>query len=73
MHEDTKIYIMHLKASLFYFYVDDISPPRGPILPFINTLLDCLHAKFEIKDIGSLRFFLGIEVSRQSNGMYFSI
>ena len=41
-------------------------------LPEIDHLKTCLAQTFEDKDLGLLRYFLGIEVSRSSYGIHFS-
>lgn len=43
-------------------YVDDIVI-IGENLQEIETLKKYLHKKFDIKDLGRLRYFLGIEVA----------
>lgn len=44
-------------------YVDDIILTSNS-LDAIQSLKAYLHATFQIKDIGDLRYFLGIEVAR---------
>lgn len=46
--------------DLFLNYVDDILI-TGSDNNAIDSLLQDLHRKFAIKDLGSLNFFLGIE------------
>jgi len=41
-----------------------------PGLTNIVAVKDCLHDKFKIKDLGLLRFFLGIEVARSPMGIH---
>ncbi|GLT39324.1 hypothetical protein SLA2020_135220 [Shorea laevis] len=52
-------------------YVDDIiitgNDPGG-----ISTLKVYLHTKFSIKDLGPLKYFLGIEVTQTPNGIVLS-
>ncbi|TXG51383.1 hypothetical protein EZV62_023907 [Acer yangbiense] len=60
------------KSSTFLLiYVDDIlitgNDPQA-----ISTLKAFLHNRFRIKDLGNLRFFLGIEISRSQKGIYIS-
>ena len=35
----------------------------------LAQLKDLLHSEFKIKDLGSARFFLGLEISRSSEGI----
>ncbi|CAL1367579.1 unnamed protein product [Linum trigynum] len=44
----------------------------GTGLEFINRVKAFLHQRFSIKDFGSLRYFLGIEVARAPEGMVLS-
>ncbi|KAF5472735.1 hypothetical protein F2P56_009428 [Juglans regia] len=43
-------------------YVDDILVASDS-MDSITTIKDCLHDKFKIKDLKTLRYFLGIEVA----------
>ncbi len=49
-------------------YVDDIliasNDPKA-----ITQLKDCLDTQFKLKDLGNLKFFLGLEVARSSKGI----
>lgn len=49
-------------------YVDDVVL-TGNCLTTINEVKSFLHQKFRIKDIGELKFFLGLEVARSSKGI----
>ena len=37
-----------------------------------NTLKQCLDKEFEIKDLGKLKYFLGIEVARSKQAIFIS-
>ncbi|KAF5468106.1 hypothetical protein F2P56_012286 [Juglans regia] len=50
-------------------YVDDIIMASND-LNSINALKTFMHSKFKIKDLGSLMYFLGIEVARSSKGIH---
>lgn len=52
-------------------YVDDIVI-TGPSLPVINSLKDFLHTLFKLKDLGGLKYFLGLEIVQSSTGITFS-
>ncbi|XP_061347819.1 uncharacterized mitochondrial protein AtMg00810-like [Gastrolobium bilobum] len=52
-------------------YVDDVivaSSDSNAIQPFISSLDKCFH----LKDLGPLRYFLGVEVARSSKGIFIS-
>ncbi|XP_062005862.1 uncharacterized mitochondrial protein AtMg00810-like [Rosa rugosa] len=52
-------------------YVDDILiTGNDPIT--ISALKNFLNSRFRIKDLGDLKYFLGIEVSHSKNGIYIS-
>ena len=50
-------------------YVDDLII-TGENEDEINTLKKSLHHKFAIKDLGVLKYFLGIEVATSSKGLF---
>ena len=52
-------------------YVDDIIV-TGNDEKKNNTLKRCLAKEFEIKDLGKLKYFLGIEVARSKQGIFIS-
>ena len=49
-------------------YEDDILFTSN-IENFINHLKQLLDAKFKLKDLGSMKYFLGIEVARSTHGI----
>ena len=52
-------------------YVDDIIL-TGPNITTINSLKGFLHSRFKLKDLSSLRYFLGLELARSSRGIVLS-
>lgn len=49
-------------------YVDDLLITNNDF-SVILSLKSALHQAFTIKDLGSLKYFLGIEVTRSSSGI----
>ncbi|RVW90282.1 Retrovirus-related Pol polyprotein from transposon RE1 [Vitis vinifera] len=56
---------------LFVVYVDDIVITRNDHAG-ISDLKAFIHSKFHTKDLGELKYFLGIKVSRSKKGMFLS-
>lgn len=52
-------------------YVDDLIITVTS-LKVVNTAKNFLHSQFKIKDMRELRYFLGIEVDRISQGIFLS-
>lgn len=52
-------------------YVDDIII-TGASMTAIELLKQHLHGTFKLKDLGSLRYFLGLEIARSSKGIFLS-
>lgn len=44
----------------------------GSSTALLQRIVNRLHAEFVVKDLGQLRFFLGIDVKRTANGFYLS-
>jgi hypothetical protein len=61
----------HDKLTILIVYVDDIII-TGDNDNEIERLKLQLTREFEVKDLGQLRYFLGIEVSRSARGIYLS-
>jgi hypothetical protein len=49
-------------TSILAFYVDDIII-TGDDQEEMKRLKECLSNEFEVKDLGNLKYFLGIEVT----------
>lgn len=56
------------KVAILIVYVDDIIP-TGSDETKITRLKKCIAAEFEMKDLGPLRYFLGMEVARSKKGI----
>ncbi|XP_024024810.1 uncharacterized protein LOC112092560 [Morus notabilis] len=52
-------------------YVDDIVI-TSPSLDTVQQLKSFLHTQFKLKDLGSLKYFLGLEIARSSSGIVLS-
>jgi len=59
------------KIALFIVYVDDIVI-TGDDHEEIELLKKLLTKEFEVKDLGKLKYFLGMEVARSKNGISMS-
>lgn len=60
-----------ISFTALLIYVDDIVI-TGNDASAINSLKSFLRDHFRIKDLGDLKYFLGIEVSRSKQGIYIS-
>jgi len=66
--------VKHTKLAgvvVLLVYMDDIIV-TGNDEKEKKTLRECLSKEFEIKDLGRLRYFLGIEVARSREGIFMS-
>ncbi|CAN1770862.1 Retrovirus-related Pol polyprotein from transposon TNT 1-94 [Linum perenne] len=71
---DSTLFVKHSltgKLSILIVYVDDIII-TGDDSEEITALKGQLAREFEIKDLGSLKYFLGIEVTRSNQGIVIS-
>ena len=70
---DTSLFVLKSGADMAYLllYVDDIVVTASSTA-FLQHLLDRLHGEFAMTDLGDLHFFLGIAVSRFSDGLFLS-
>ncbi|XP_074374435.1 uncharacterized protein LOC141714838 [Apium graveolens] len=72
-HVDHTLFYKHEggKSTILIVYVDDIIL-TGDNIPEINRLKRKLADEFEIKDMGMLRYFLGMEIARNRSGILVS-
>ena len=59
------------KVAILIVYVDDIVITRNDIAEIVD-LKKYLAQEFEVKDLGQLKYFLGIEISHGPKGMFLS-
>ncbi|CAL9019584.1 unnamed protein product [Prunus brigantina] len=70
---DHTLFIKHRagKVTLLIIYVDDMIV-IGDDTVEIKELQKRLASEFEMKDLGSLKYFLGVEVTRSKHGLFLS-
>ncbi|CAL9030741.1 unnamed protein product [Prunus brigantina] len=70
---DHTLFIKHRagKVTLLIIYVDDMIVTSDDTIE-IEELQKRLASEFEMKDLGSLKYFLGVEVTRSKHGLFFS-
>ena len=70
---DSSLFIYHDHGTIIYFlfYVDDIiiTSKRSS---HISSLIAALGTAFKLKDLGSLHYFLGIQITRSQFGLTFT-
>lgn len=71
---DSTLFIKHQKGKVIALivYVDDIVVTDNHQCE-INNLKGFLNKEFEIKDLGLLRCFLGIEIARSNEGIHLKL
>jgi len=75
-HQDNSDHTLFIKqkngkVTLLIIYVDDMIVTIDDT-DEIKKLQECLSTEFEMKDLGGLKYFLGIEVARTKDGIYLS-
>ena len=72
-HSDTSLFILQLGTKLLYLlvYVDDIIL-TGNNADLVSQLVACLVKRLSLKDLGTLSYFLGVEVIPQRQGILLS-
>ncbi|GJY06859.1 ribonuclease H-like domain-containing protein [Tanacetum coccineum] len=70
---DTSLFIYRqgLDTAYLLLYVDDIVLTASSS-ELLQRIIRSLHQEFAMTDLGSLNYFLGISVSRDSSGMFLS-
>ena len=70
---DHTLFIKHKKGKVtaLIMYVDDMVQ-TGDDPCEMKALHEYLDTKFEMKDLGQFKYFLGIEVARLKHGISFS-
>jgi hypothetical protein len=70
---DTSLFVLRSGHDMGYLllYVDDIIITASST-PLLQRLLDRLHSEFAMTDLGDLHYFLGIAVTRSSDGLFLS-
>ncbi|KAJ9550336.1 hypothetical protein OSB04_014381 [Centaurea solstitialis] len=70
---DPSLFVFKRDSCIMYLlvYVDDLIL-TGNQAPVIQSFNNKLHAEFAIKDLGRLSYFLGLEVTYTTNGLFLS-
>ena len=65
------LFILHQGSFVVYLllYVDDIII-TGNSVPFIDHLVSRLAVVFDLKDLGPLAYFLGLQIEYTSSGLF---
>ena len=64
-------FVSNIQRFLLVVYVDDIVI-TGSDYAGISSLKSFLHSTFQTKDLGQLKYFLGVEVNRSKKGFFLS-
>ena len=71
---DHTLFVRHSAAGkivILLVYVDDIIM-KGDDLEGMESLKQCLVKEFKIKELGKLKYFLGIKVAHSQQGIFIS-
>ena len=70
-HYDSILFLFHTDKGtiLLLLYMDDMII-TGDDLSGIQELKDFLSQQFEMKDFGHLNYFLGLEITHSTDGLY---
>jgi Reverse transcriptase (RNA-dependent DNA polymerase) len=68
---DTSLFIKYNEngITIVLVYVDDIII-TGNSQSEIDAIKSCLKQKFDIKDLGKIKYFLGIKIAHSSKGVF---
>jgi hypothetical protein len=69
-HSDHSLFTKHDQShfTLLLVYVDDVILAGNSMTEF-SYIKELLHSSFKIKDLGKLKYFLGLEVAHSSKGI----
>jgi hypothetical protein len=70
---DSSLFVYNHGGEMAYLlvYVDDVIL-TATSSTLLGRIIDQLRAEFAIKDLGDLRFFLGVQVQRDADGFSLS-
>ena len=70
-HYDSALFLYHTNKGtiLLLLYVDDMIT-TGDDLNGIQELKEFLNQQFEMKDLRHLNYFLDLEITHSTNGLY---
>ena len=70
---DTSLFVFHKQSDIIYLllYVDDIII-TGNNSSLLDSFTHKINTKFATKDLGSLNYFLSLEVASTTNGLFLS-
>ncbi|BBH06313.1 hypothetical protein Prudu_017933 [Prunus dulcis] len=73
-HSDPSLFVKKTEVAvvILLLYVDDIII-TGSDPSLVTSVIQALSEVFELKDLGKLKYFLGLEVQYHSGGKYLSI
>ncbi|KAM1306524.1 hypothetical protein ACFX2H_008899 [Malus domestica] len=72
-YSDSSMFINTVGSAVvvLLLYVDDIII-TGSSLPAIQQVIGSLTSEFDLKDLGELHYFLGIQITRTASGLFLS-
>ncbi|XP_018499873.2 uncharacterized mitochondrial protein AtMg00810-like [Pyrus x bretschneideri] len=72
-YADTSLFVKHTESGvvILLLYVDDIII-RMSATTIISEVISALATEFDIKDLGSLHYFLGIQITQTAEGLFLS-